>query len=84
MQRRYIFYKIDNKFYLSFSCKYDLDLDDFPSLNLYNKILNYSIIMDYNQLICVYRGIVYFKVVFKKKAENKNRFSEVHLYNYIR
>ena len=48
------FNKKDNKFYLSFSCKYDLDLDDFPSLYLYNKILNYSNIMNYNQLIRVY------------------------------
>ena len=65
------FNKIDNQFYLAYTCKYDLDIDDFPNLSLYNKILNYSIVMDFNQLICVYRGIVYFKVVFKKKAENK-------------
>ena len=65
------FNKIDNQFYLAYSCKYDLDLENFPTLNLYNKILNYSIVMNYNQLICVYRGIVYFRVVFKKKAENK-------------
>ena len=65
------FNKRDNQFYLAYSCKYDLDLDDFPTINLYNKILNYSIVMDYNQLLCVYRGIVYLKVVFKKKAENK-------------
>ena len=65
------FNKIDNQFYLAYSCKYDLDLENFPTLNLYNKILNYSIVMNYDQLICVYRGFVYFKVVFKKKAENK-------------
>ena len=65
------FNKIDNQFYLAYSCKYDLDLENFPTLNLYNKILNYSIVMNYNQLICVYRGNVYFRVVFKKKAENK-------------
>ena len=70
-KRIYFFNKRDNQFYLAYTCKYDLDIDDFPNLSLYNKILNYSIVMDFNQLICVYRGIVYFKVVFKKKAENK-------------
>ena len=65
------FNKRDNQFYLAYSCKYDLDLENFPTLNLYNRILNYSIVMNYNQLICVYRGIVYFRVVFKKKVENK-------------
>ena len=65
------FNKIDNQFYLAYSCKYDLDVENFPTLSLYNKILNYTIEVDYNQLLCVFKGIVYFKVVFKKTAQNK-------------
>lgn len=65
------FNKKDNQFYLAYSCIYDLDLENFPTLSFFNKELNYSIVMDSRQLLCVYKGIVYLKVVFKKKAENK-------------
>ena len=42
-----------------------------PTLSFYSKELNYSITMDYNQLLCVYEGVIYFKFVFKKNKENK-------------
>lgn len=67
-----IFYnKKDNQFYLAYSCNQDYDIEDFPTLSFYNKELNGSFIMNYNQLLCIYKGKVYLKIVFKKNPENK-------------
>ena len=33
--------------------------------------MNYSIVLDYYQLLCIFERKIFFKVVFKKKAENK-------------
>ena len=65
------FNKRDNQFYIAYSCGYDLDVNDFPSLSFYSRDLNYSIVLDYYQLLCIFERKVFFKVVFKKKAENK-------------
>ena len=65
------FNKRDNQFYLTYSCDMDLEVHDFPTLSFYSKELNYSLILDYPQLLCIFHGKVYFKVVFKRKAENK-------------
>ena len=66
-----IFYnKKDNQFYLAYSCNQDYDIEDFPTLSFYNKELNGSFIMNYNQLLCIYKGKVYLKIVFKKNPEN--------------
>ena len=67
-----VFYNQKEKqFFLAYSCNHDLDVDEMPTLSFYNKELNYSITMDYNQLLCVYEGVIYFKFVFKKNKENK-------------
>ena len=63
--------KKDNQFYLTYSCDMDLEVNDFPSLSFYSKELNYSLIFDYPQLLTIFQKKVYFKVVFKRKAENK-------------
>ena len=65
------FNKKDNQFYTTFSCGMDLEVNDFPTLSFYSKNLNYSIVLDYYQLLCIFERKIYFKVVFKKKAENK-------------
>ena len=65
------FNKKDNHFYTTFSCGMDLEVNDFPTLSFYSKNLNYSIVLDYYQLLCIFERKIYFKVVFKKKAENK-------------
>ena len=65
------FNKKDNQFYITYSCSMDLEVNDFPTLSFYNKNLNYSIVLDYYQLLCIFERKIYFKVVFKKKAENK-------------
>ena len=65
------FNKKDNQFYLTYSCDMDLEVNDFPSLSFYSKELNYSLIFDYPQLLTIFQKKVYFKVVFKRKAENK-------------
>ena len=65
------FNKKDNQFYLTYSCDMDLEVNDFPSLSFYSKELNYSLILDYPQLLTIFQKKVYFKVVFKRKAENK-------------
>ena len=65
------FNKRDNQFYIAYSCGYDLDVNDFPTLSFYSRDLNYSIVLDYYQLLCIFERKVFFKVVFKKKAENK-------------
>ena len=61
----------DKQFYLCYSCKHHYDIEDFPTLSFYSKDFNETIIMDYNQLLCVFQDKVYLKVVFKKKEENK-------------
>ena len=67
-----VFYNQKEKqFFLAYSCNHDLDVDEMSTLSFYNKELNYSITMDYNQLLCVYEGVIYFKFVFKKNKENK-------------
>jgi hypothetical protein len=65
------FNKKDNQFYLAYSCDMDLEVSDFPGLSFYSKELNYSLIFDYPQLLTIFQKKVYFKVVFKRKAENK-------------
>ena len=65
------FNKRDNQFYITYSCGYDLEIDNFPTLNFFSKELNYSLVLDYNQLLCIFERKVFFKVAFKKKAENK-------------
>jgi len=65
------FNKRDNQFYITYSCEMDLEVEDFPTLSFYNKDLNYSIVLDYYQLLCIFERKIYFKVVFKKKVENK-------------
>ena len=65
-----VFYNQKEKqFFLAYSCNHDLDVDEMSTLSFYNKELNYSITMDYNQLLCVYEGVIYFKFVFKKNKE---------------
>ena len=67
-----VFYNYKEKqFFLAYSCNHDLEIDEMPTLSFYSKELNYSITMDYNQLLCVYEGVIYFKFVFKKNKENK-------------
>ena len=65
------YHKKDNQFYLAYSCKSNIIFENFPTLNIYKKELNYSIIIGSEQLLCVYYGRTYFKIVFKKKGENK-------------
>ena len=65
------FNKKDYQFYITYSCKMHYDIEDFPTLNFYSKDLNKTFVMNYDQLLCVYKGRVFLKVVFKKYAENK-------------
>ena len=67
-----LFYnKKDKEFYISYECKQNYDIEDFPTLNFYSKDLNETFIMKYEQLLCVFKGRYFLKVVFKKNAENK-------------
>jgi hypothetical protein len=67
-----IFYnKQDGQFYVSYSCKQHYDIEDFPTLSFFNKELNETFVMKYEQLLCVFKNRAFLKVVFKKNAENK-------------
>ena len=66
-----IFYnKRDNQFYLSYSCVHNLDLEKFPTLSFYNRQLNETFIMNYENLLCVFKAKLYLKIVFKKNGDN--------------
>ena len=61
----------DGQFYYSYACEIQYDIEDFPTLSFYNKDLNETFIMNYQQLLCVFKNKVYLKVVFKKNVENQ-------------
>ena len=60
----------DGQFYYAYACEIQYDIEDFPTLNFYSKDLNETFIMNYQQLLCVFKNKAYLKVVFKKNVEN--------------
>ena len=77
------FNKRDNQFYITYSFGYNLEIDNFPNLKFYSKDLNYSLVLDYNQFLCIFERRIFFKVRFKKKLKIINGYSEEFLRNYI-
>ena len=66
-----IFYnRRNNQFYITYSCIPNFDVENFPSLNLYNKELNFTFVLKYSQLLSVFKGRIYLKVIFNKNKEN--------------
>ena len=67
-----IFYnKKDGQFYIAYVFEHDSDIDNIPTLTFYSKDLKESFVLNSEQLLCMYKGKVYLRVIFKNNKENK-------------
>ena len=77
----------NNKMYLVYNCikqngEFKLKLDEFPDLNFYNKDLNYTFTLNYEDLFIEINDVYYFLVVYDFYSELTWKFGRPFLQKY--
>ena len=65
----YYFNKRDDTIYTFYSCSGDLDISNFPTLSFYMQGQLFKLTV-YN-LLCDYKGMTFFKIIFKREKSDK-------------
>ena len=77
------FYSIkDEEPYIYYSCNMDAEFIEIPKLSFFNKILNETFVLTFDNLFSKYNARFYFNVVFRKKPQNNWVLGELFLNNY--
>ena len=78
-----LFYSIkDEEPYIYYSCNMDAEFIEIPKLSFFNKMLNETFVLTFDNLFSKYNARFYFNVVFRKKPQNNWVLGELFLNNY--